>query len=129
MTKILDINGVNTLWEKVKSLIPISNGNLTNDAGYQTADEVNYAIIDKGYATQEYIDNRASCVYNFKGTCISSELPTEGNISGDTYCLTDESEYGEIGTHVAWTVDGAWAILPGLLCTSIVQYDAMEVGM
>ena len=45
-------------------------------------------------------------VYNVKGSCTSANLPTTKS-KGDVWNLTDDSDYGPIGTNVVW--DGnAW---------------------
>ena len=42
-------------------------------------------------------------VYHFKGSCLTADLPSEGNAVGDTWNLEDDSSYGPAGTNVAWT--------------------------
>ena len=51
-------------------------------------------------------------VYHFKGSCLSPDLPSEGNAVGDTWNLEDDSSYGPAGTNVAWT-GTEWDALSG----------------
>lgn len=52
-------------------------------------------------------------LYKYKGSITSASLPTANQIVGDTYNLTDASEYGPAGTNVAWTGED-WDALGGL---------------
>lgn len=51
-------------------------------------------------------------VYHFKGSCLTADLPSEGNSVGDTWNLEDDSNYGPAGTNVAWT-GTEWDALSG----------------
>ena len=51
-------------------------------------------------------------VYHFKGSCLTADLPSEGNSVGDTWNLEDDSSYGPAGTNVAWT-GTEWDALSG----------------
>ena len=51
-------------------------------------------------------------VYHFKGSCLTADLPSEGNAVGDTWNLEDASIHGPAGTNVAWTGAG-WDALSG----------------
>ena len=51
-------------------------------------------------------------VYHFKGSCLTADLPSEGNAVGDTWNLEDDSSYGPAGTNVAWT-GTEWDALSG----------------
>ncbi len=51
-------------------------------------------------------------VYHFKGSCLTADLPSEGNAVGDTWNLEDASIYGPAGVNVAWT-GTEWDALSG----------------
>lgn len=63
------------------------------------------------YAAIQDVLAQVSSIYHFQGSCTAAELPASAN-EGDVWNLTDASEYGPIGTNVAW--DGAeWDALGG----------------
>lgn len=59
--------------------------------------------------TEETISDE---LYRFKGSCLTADLPSEGNAVGDTWNLEDDSSYGPAGTNVAWT-GTEWDALSG----------------
>lgn len=61
-------------------------------------------------------------LYKYKGSITSASLPTANQIVGDTYNLTDASEYGPAGTNVAWTGE-AWDALGGLFVINSLSND------
>ncbi len=84
-------------WENVKNK-PTNVSQFTNDSGYQTSGDVQQAInkAKEGLATEEYVNNKVSTVYRYKGTVANKEaLPASAEI-GDTYNLQDT------GMNVAW---------------------------
>lgn len=63
------------------------------------------------YAAIQDVLAQVSSIYHFQGSCTAAELPSGAN-EGDVWNLTDASEYGPVGTNVAW--DGAeWDALGG----------------
>lgn len=64
-------------------------------------------------------------LYKYKGSIASSSLPITGQVVGDTYNLTDASEYGPVGTNVAWTGE-AWDALGGLFVISSLSNDDID---
>lgn len=64
-------------------------------------------------------------LYKYKGSITSASLPTANQIVGDTYNLTDASEYGPAGTNVAWTGE-AWDALGGLLVINSLSNDDID---
>ena len=78
--------------------VPTNNNELTNGAGYQTANEVQSAIstATSGLASEEYVNSKVSSVYKYKGTVANqSALPSNAEV-GDVYDLQDT------GMNVAW---------------------------
>ena len=64
-------------------------------------------------------------LYKYKGSIASSSLPTIGQVTGDTYNLTDASKYGPAGTNVAWTGED-WDALGGLFVISSLSNDDID---
>lgn len=64
-------------------------------------------------------------LYKYKGSITSASLPTANQIVGDTYNLTDASEYGPAGTNVAWTGE-AWDALGGLFVINSLLNDDID---
>jgi hypothetical protein len=64
-------------------------------------------------------------LYKYKGSITSASLPTANQIVGDTYNLTDASEYGPAGTNVAWTGE-AWDALGGLFVINSLSNDDID---
>ena len=64
-------------------------------------------------------------LYKYKGSITSASLPTANQIAGDTYNLTDASEYGPAGTNVAWTGE-AWDALGGLFVINSLSNDDID---
>lgn len=81
--------------------------------------EINTALGTKANAADVYtkgeVDAKVSAVYRFKGTVSNyAALPTEGNIVGDVYNVT------ESGVNYAWAIDeahpeGFWDSLSGVV--------------
>lgn len=64
------------------------------------------------YAAIQDVLAKVVNVYHFKGSCLTADLPSEGNAVGDTWNLEDDSSYGPAGTNVAWT-GTEWDALSG----------------
>lgn len=64
------------------------------------------------YAAIQDVLAKVVNVYHFKGSCLTADLPSEGNSVGDTWNLEDASNYGPAGTNVAWT-GTEWDALSG----------------
>lgn len=64
-------------------------------------------------------------LYKYKGSIVSSSLPTTGQVVGDTYNLTDASKYGSAGTNVAWTGED-WDALGGLFVINSLSNDDID---
>lgn len=72
--------------------IPTAVSQITNDSGYQTADEVKAAI-----------SSAVSSAYVYKGSVDSEDkLPTSDQAVGDVYNIVAASSYGPAGMNVAW---------------------------
>ncbi len=112
-TKKATVGQVKTLAQKVKSDfaakadmttalagkadaadVPAKVSDLTNDSGFQTADQVESAITGKGYQTADQvsaaISGAVSAVYKAKGSVAFAALPTPAaNTLGVVYNVTD----------------------------------------
>lgn len=64
-------------------------------------------------------------LYKYKGSIPSASLPITGQVVGDTYNLTDASEYGPAGTNVSWTGE-AWDALGGLFVINSLSNDDID---
>lgn len=91
--------------------VPTKVSQLTNDSGYQTADNVEQTLTSKNYATKSDI----SSVYKYKGSVETyAELPESEQQIGDVYNVeTADSSHGvKAGDNVAWN-GTAWDVLSG----------------
>ena len=104
MLKFLSLSGLTTLvtniknWANnrfaLKTSIPTKISQLNNDSGYQTSSQV-----------ESKINSKIASVYRYKGTITSySELPSSGQVVGDTYNITsaDASKGIRAGDNVSW---------------------------
>ena len=91
--------------------VPTKVSQLTNDSGYQTAENVEQTLTSKNYATKSDI----SSVYKYKGSVETyAELPESEQQIGDVYNVeTADSSHGvKAGDNVAWN-GTAWDVLSG----------------
>lgn len=76
------------------------------------------------YSALQDILAQVSSIYHYKGSCTAAELPGTADV-GDVWNLSDASEYGPIGTNVAW--DGTeWDALGGDLILDPVPTDGSQ---
>lgn len=79
------------------------------------------------YTALQDILAQVSSIYHYKGSCTAAELPGSADV-GDVWNLSDASEYGPIGTNVAW--DGSeWDALGGDLILDPVPTDGSQHGV
>lgn len=91
--------------------VPTNVSQLTNDSGYQTAENVEQTLTSKNYATKSDI----SSVYKYKGSVSTyAELPSSDQQVGDVYNVetADSSHHIKAGDNVAWNGE-EWDILSG----------------
>lgn len=91
--------------------VPTKVSQLTNDSGYQTAENVEQTLTSKNYATKSDI----SSVYKYKGSVSTyAELPQSEQQTGDVYNVeTADSSHGvKAGDNVAWNGE-EWDVLSG----------------
>lgn len=91
--------------------VPTKVSQLTNDSGYQTAENVEQTLTSKNYATKSDI----SSVYKYKGSVETyAELPSSNQQVGDVYNVetADSSHKIKAGDNVAWN-GTAWDVLSG----------------
>lgn len=77
---------------------PTKLSEFTNDSNFQTSSDVQNAIsaATANFATEDYINNKVSSTYKYKGSILNTEaLPDNAEI-GDVYNLEDT------GMNVAW---------------------------
>ena len=93
--------------------IPTKTSELTNDGNGTSA-----------FATEEYVKQRTTSAYVYKGSVASyDKLPEEGQTAGDTYNVV--AAYGSYpaGTNFAWT-GTEWDALGGSIDTSVFALKA-----
>ena len=103
-------------WSNVQNK-PTSLSEFTNDNGYQTASEV-----------ETMINSKVSSVMKYKGTVATyTDLPTDASI-GDTYNITNSSEYNEAGDNAVWN-GTSWDVLSGTIDLSnyVQSSDLKEI--
>lgn len=91
--------------------VPTKVSQLTNNSGYQTAENVEQTLTSKNYATKSDI----SSVYKYKGSVSTyAELPSSNQQIGDVYNVetADSSHQIKAGDNVAWN-GTAWDVLSG----------------
>ena len=103
-------------WSNVQNK-PTSLSEFTNDNCYQTASEV-----------ETMINSKVSSVMKYKGTVATyTDLPTDASI-GDTYNITNSSEYNEAGDNAVWN-GTSWDVLSGTIDLSnyVQSSDLKEI--
>lgn len=126
-------------WENVVGR-PTNVSAFTNDAGYQTASDVESTVTGKGYQTSGDVDAKladyakktdVSSVYKYKGSVENYEgLPVSDQQVGDTYNVkaADNSHGIKAGDNVVW--DGsAWDVLSGTVDLSGYMQEADLVAI
>ena len=114
---VIKVNGTaQTITNKEVDLtVPTAVSDLTNDSGFQTANDVDGAIADAlansgdAYQTESDVDSKISTaitgVYTYKGSVATyNDLPNSGNTAGDVWDVQDT------GINYAWT-GSAWDAL------------------
>lgn len=81
--------------------------------------------------TKAQVDQKVSGSYKVKGSSTFENLPTEGNVVGDVYNITniftlDDIEY-PVGTNVVYTEEG-WDALSGVFDTTKLEGDIQTVA-
>lgn len=81
--------------------------------------------------TKAQVDAKLSGAYKVKGSSTFENLPTEGNVVGDVYNITNAFNLGgkhyDAGTNVVWTEDG-WDALSGSFDTTAIEGSIQEVA-
>ena len=81
--------------------------------------------------TKAQVDAKLSGAYKVKGSSTFENLPTEGNVVGDVYNITNAFDLGgkhyDAGTNVVWTEDG-WDPLSGSFDTTAIEGSIQEVA-
>lgn len=102
MAKYLDDNGLLYLWNKFKTTfakvsdIPTDNAALANGAGYQTFNDVNNTIIEKGYTTMGAVESKGYQTAPQVTSAISTAL---ADITGIEFAIVDDlPTVGSAGT-------------------------------
>lgn len=126
-------------WENVVGR-PTNISAFTNDAGYQTASDVESTVTGKGYQTAGDVNAKladyakktdVSSVYKYKGSVENYEgLPVSDQQVGDTYNVkaADNSHGIKAGDNVVW--DGsAWDVLSGTVDLSGYMQEADLVAI
>ena len=114
---VIKVNGTaQTITNKAVDItVPTAVSDLTNDSGFQTANDVDGAIADAlansgdAYQTESDVDSKISTaitgVYTYKGSVATyNDLPASGNTAGDVWDVQDT------GINYAWT-GSAWDAL------------------
>ena len=121
---VIKVNGTTqTITNKTVDIaVPTAVSDLTNDSGFQTANDVDGAITDAlansgdAYQTESDVDSKISSaitgVYTYKGSVASyANLPSSGQEVGDVWDVQDT------GINYAWT-GTAWDALGTAVDTS-----------
>lgn len=81
--------------------------------------------------TKAQVDAKLSGAYKVKGSSTFEDLPTEGNVVGDVYNITNsfnlDGDHYDAGTNVVWTEDG-WDSLSGSFDTTAIEGSIQEVA-
>lgn len=81
--------------------------------------------------TKAQVDAKLSGAYKVKGSSTFEDLPTEGNVVGDVYNITNsfnlDGDHYDAGTNVVWTEDG-WDALSGSFDTTAIEGSIQEVA-
>lgn len=89
-------------WSNVQNK-PTKLSDFTNDSDFQTGTQVEQAI-----------NSKISSVMAYKGTVANySDLPTNAS-TGDTYNITNASDYNKAGDNAVWN-GTAWDVLSGTI--------------
>lgn len=89
-------------WSNVQNK-PTKLSDFTNDSDFQTGTQVEQAI-----------NSKISSVMTYKGTVANySDLPTNAS-TGDTYNITNASDYNKAGDNAVWN-GTAWDVLSGTI--------------
>lgn len=81
--------------------------------------------------TKAQVDAKLSGAYKVKGSSTFENLPTEGNVVGDVYNITNAFNLGgkhyDAGTNVVWTEEG-WDALSGSFDTTAIEGSIQDVA-
>ena len=137
--KYTDDNGLLYLINKIKTYLATKvdkeNGKGLSSNDYTTQEKIKLATLENyddtsitsrvttlenaGYQTeaqvQTIVNNRLVSVMTYKGTVANySNLPSENVAVGDTYNITNASEYNNAGDNAVWN-GTTWDILSGII--------------
>lgn len=81
--------------------------------------------------TKSQVDAKLSGAYKVKGSSTFENLPTEGNVVGDVYNITNafdlDDKHYDPGTNVVWTEEG-WDPLSGSFDTTAIEGNIQDVA-
>lgn len=81
--------------------------------------------------TKAQVDAKLSGAYKVKGSSTFENLPTEGNVVGDVYNITNafdlDDKHYDPGTNVVWTEEG-WDPLSGSFDTTAIEGNIQDVA-
>lgn len=81
--------------------------------------------------TKAQVDAKLSGAYKVKGSSTFENLPTEGNVVGDAYNITNafdlDDKHYDPGTNVVWTEEG-WDPLSGSFDTTAIEGNIQDVA-
>lgn len=81
--------------------------------------------------TKSQVDAKLSGAYKVKGSSTFENLPTEGNVVGDVYNITNafdlDDKHYDPGTNVVWTEEG-WNPLSGSFDTTAIEGNIQDVA-
>lgn len=81
--------------------------------------------------TKAQVDAKLSGAYKVKGSSTFENLPTEGNVVGDVYNITNafdlDDKHYDPGTNVVWTEEG-WDPLSGSFDTTVIEGSIQGVA-
>lgn len=81
--------------------------------------------------TKAQVDAKLSGAYKVKGSSTFENLPTEGNVVGDVYNITNafdlDDKHYDPGTNVVWTEEG-WDALSGSFDTTAIEGNIQDVA-
>ncbi len=120
-----EVNTINAI-KKNGTALSITNKVVDISVPTSVSDLLNNGDGTSPFATEDYVTQRTSGIYHYKGSVNSySDLPTQNLTVGDTYNIVQEFDNHPAGTNVAW--DGEkWDALGGAFDLTKF-YDKTEI--